>query len=311
MKKIFTLIFVAVAVFAFTACDSVALLGDLLSSDDNISARTYDLSPGIDEDRENFSHSFDMDGDGTNEDITMEIKYADEYDNGSLYIAVGNYSTYSEIFYGTLEKVYACDMDTEDGLWDLAVITMEESGDPRIRIYKYNEPLTLYNFMNYSLYDDYTSIDDCKWIGYVDTYYFNVNNDDTLTIEEQTPSAGMWCVYKTYRRGAQGIYEEVRPEKYEILPDTMEIVDGWPQFETEKEKEMWQKGYIMAHCPYSDNEISLKTGDFFKALYDDGNNKIYIEKENGESGWLDVSFENSTFSNIRHELNPAFFMLAG
>lgn len=178
--------------------------------------RTVDISSGISGDGLSFSYKFDFDFDGKKENVLMKVKGS--YDSGqTLSVSVGKYAKNLEFFDGEIDAVYACDIDRNDNLCDLAIITMEMSGDPRLRILKYDPNLTPYKF--YSDYDG--SYMEENWLGYAVSYYFNINNDDTLTLEEQTSSYGMWSVYRKYRRNSAGAFVEVKPDKYNILPDFM------------------------------------------------------------------------------------------
>ena len=135
---------------------------------------------------------------------------------------------------------------------------------------------------------------------------FNVNDDDSITMEEQTSSAGMWSVYKTYHRNSDGHFKEKKPEYYEVLPDFMERGPVILESMSDEERKMWDKGYIMAHIDYTSNGFTLYEGEYFKVLYDDGNNNLYVQKENGEAAWINIDYNME-----RYELNSSFFFLAG
>lgn len=265
--------------------------------------RTTDISSGIKDDGSAFSYSYDLDFDGKNENITMEIVLnEDEPWESQLLVSAGDYHKDLPMMDGRIDAVYACDIDKTDGVFDIAVITNEVSDDPRIRILKYDEDFTQYKFC---LNED-NGISDELWLGYAVSYYFNVNDDDTITIEEQTPSYGMWSVYKTYSRNDDGVFEEVAPKYYDILPDFME--KAYTENMSDKELEMWKKGFIKAYSDYDDGTLVIKTDEYVKPLYDDGKNKIYLEIENGESGWMNMDYADG--------YNPAafnqyFFFLAG
>jgi len=267
--------------------------------------KTFDISDGISRDRESFYYEFDFDSDGEEEVVEMDVRYdsMDHWEGGDLIISVGDYSTKLEIAEGTIEKVYACDIDTEDGVYDIAVITCEYSGDPRLRILNYDPDLTPYKFY-------YEHIADDNWIGYAISYYFNVNDDGSITIEEQTPSYGMWSVYRTYERDDDGVFCEIVPKKYEILPDFME--DAYTENMSGKELEMWEKGYIKAYTDYDGDDITIEKGDYVKVLYDDGENSVYFETEDGSGEWVDIGYMYSFDAEFRpDEFNPHFFYLAG
>lgn len=263
-------------------------------------ARTIDISKGISEDKQSFSYKFDFDLNQVKEEITINAFIPDSLYEGELQVSIGDYSTKLEFIEGTIDAVYACDIDKDDGAYDIAIITCEGSGDPRIRILKYNSSLSAYEF-KYS-YDG--GITDDMWFGYAISYYLNVNDDNTITIEAQTPSQGMWSVMKTYRLDEHfGFFEEVKPKQYKILPDFME---GRSQHldMTSEEKDMWEKGYIKAYIDYDGNNFTIEKGEYIKPLYDDGNDHILVEKENGEQGWMTLSYDLYSF-------NQHYFYLAG
>lgn len=271
---------------------------------ENTPPRVRDVSGSITDNGKTFySHNLDLDSDGENEVVSMDVVPGDEIEwEAKLKITAGDFNTELPMIDGRIDAVYRCDIDTKDGVWDLAIITNEASGDPRIRIIKYAEGLPLYEF---KLNDD-SGIQDDLWLGYAVSYHFNVNNDDTITLEMQTPSYGMWSVYRSFKRNQNGVFEEVIPEQYDILPDFME--KAYTENLSGDELEMWNKGYIKAHCDYEYDNFKIKNGEFLKPLYDSGNNKIYVEKENGEGGWISSDFSQGYNLSM---LNQNFFFLAG
>lgn len=268
------------------------------------SPRTRDVSGSITNKGETFySQNLDLDFDGKNETVTMEVSSISENEwESTLNITMGNYNTSLPMLDGWIDAVYLCDMDTQDNVRDLAVITNEGSGDPRIRIIKYDKDLPLHKFR--SIYDG--GICDDFWLGYATSYFFNVNDDDSITMEMQTPSNGMWSVYRTFKKDSDGVFEEVSLERYDILPDFMET--AYTKNLDDFEVEMWNKGYIKAYIDYTYQSFNIKAGEYVKPLYDDGNDKIYVEKEDGTGGWINIDFslEYSMF-----DFNQNFFYLAG
>lgn len=267
--------------------------------------RTVDISGGISSDRLSFSNKFDFDLDGIKEEIRMKATFNPDgdFEDNKLMLTIGNYSKDFECYdMGSIDAVYACDIDRNDGLYDIAIITCEGSGDPRIRILKYNPNFSPYQFKFYE--DGETFIEDDNWFGYAVNYYFNVNNDGTITLEEQTPSYGMWSVYVTYKRNSSGVFEEIKPKHYDILSDFMKKNIDYNSDLTGEEKAKWEKGYVLAHTDYNKDGVIIKAGEYFKPLYDDGNNHICVEKENGEVLWLDIR-------NNLEGFNHHFFFLAG
>lgn len=267
-------------------------------------SRSQDVSDSITDNGKTFySHNMDFDSDGENEVVSMDVVPGDEIEwEAKLKITAGDFNTELPMIDGRIDAVYRCDIDTKDGVWDLAIITNEASGDPRIRIIKYAEGLPLYEF---KLNDD-SGIQDDLWLGYAVSYHFDINTADTITLEMQTPSYGMWSVYRSFKRNQNGVFEEVIPEQYDILPDFME--KAYTENLSGDELEMWNKGYIKAHCDYEYDNFKIKNGEFLKPLYDGGNNKIYVEKENGEGGWISSDFSQGYNLSM---LNQNFFFLAG
>ena len=104
-----------------------------------------------------------------------------------------------------------------------------------------------------------------------------------------------------------GRFTEVKPAYYEILPEFMstKYTNVYGEELVGYERQMWDKGYIKAYTTYYDN-ITIYRGEYFKVLYDDGYNHLYIVKENGQAGWI-----NMPDYDERHRLNLNFFYLAG
>lgn len=259
--------------------------------------------------RDRFQDKFDFDSDGNKEQIYIDIIDTGWSSGKSeefpyMLVNIGDRVVKTQIEDdGFIMMVYACDIDVNDGVYDLAVITEELSADPRIRIFRYDENLTPYSFGE----RDYNN---SMWIGYVDRCYFNVNDDNTITLRCGS-DAGMWDKMETYTLNENGEFEEIKPEKgyYEILADHVNT-GGWgddydPM--TEEERLKLRDGYIMAHCKCSNEQITLNKGDYFKVLYEDFNGNIYIEKETGEGGWIKLDISD----NLRYELNSHFFYMAG
>lgn len=265
--------------------------------------RTTDISSGIKNNGRAFSHDCDLDFDGKNETVTMEVvQDPEEPWEAYLVVSAGEFKTELPMIDGVIDRVYACDIDIHDGVFDIAVITNEASDDPRIRIMKYNKDFPLYEFR----FNDDGGINQEVWLGYAISYYFNVNADNTITIEMQTPSYGMWSVYKTFAQNDLGTFEEVFPEHYEILPDFME--KAYTEDMNSKELEMWKKGFIKAYSHYDDGALSIKKDEYVKPIYDNGKNKVYVKKEDGTGGWMNIDYAKRYNPA---EFNQYFFFLAG
>ncbi len=296
MKKIIMLL-LGLSVILFSSCGV-----DDYEEKKPKKERTVDISSGIKENGYEFNYSFDLDFDGKDEEIKMEVLF----DEPELFVSIGDYNGSFEIFDGNIEKVYVTDIDEDDNKKDLVIYTCEVSGDPRIRILKFDENLTPYKF-NSEYHDSLDFVlEDSRWTGYIDDYYFKVNDDDSITLKEQTDSLGMWTVYKSFAL-VDDAFEETVPEKYEILPENITVLVEYMEDIDEKEREMLKKGYLRAYATIELEDITINEGEYFKPVYDNGKDDIYIEKENGEEGWIYIGTE----AVERRELHKYFFMLAG
>jgi len=276
---------------------------------ENKGARTIDITEGLAEDGLSFDYDYDMDFDGSKEKIHIEAEgfetWGDSTDD-NLKVTLGEYTGDFEIWEGTIKKVYACDLDAKDGLMELAIFTNEVSDDPRVRILKYDSDLTPAMF-RFEDFEGNIRIDDCNWIGYAFTYYLNVLGDYVFTLEEQTQSAGMWSVYRTYEL-KDGAYEVIPETNREVLHNFVEESYGSFGPVVPEELEKWKEGhYIKAYVEYPGDGITLYPGDYFKVVLDDDNHNIMVEKETGEKGWINISYENP----LRDKLNMNYFYLAG
>jgi len=313
MKRIISILISLVAIITFTACSAKKeqnkIEDNKITNEIALLEGTIDVSDAIDNNGKNFSYYSDIDYDGEDDLIEMEVCRIEETYTYYIDLKVGDKQSAIDLVEGCIQKVYLCDIDKTDGAQDIAILTMEVSDDPRLRIISYTDDLNCYQFAFEDYADDRkTYITDSNWIGYACSHYFNLNDDGTITIEEQTGVSGMWSVYRTYERNNHGIFKEIKPDKYEILPDFMENHAYYLGDVSNKESEMWEKGYILAYDSYENESIKIAKGEYFKPTHDDGKDKIYIEKENGEKGYLTLNFE--TYDEIS-VLNRDFFFLAG
>ena len=252
--------------------------------------------------KNNYIGWYDFNFDGTSEKINVYLEECIDYTTDIL-VSIGSYSKRIKTYGATLESIYLCDIDLTDGVKDLVIITVEDSSDPVARIIRFDKNLTQYKFRFYNEYDDeYYELDE-NWTGYVENHYFNVNDDGTITFREQTPSMGMWHVYRTYKRNAQGKFEEIVPSYYTVLPEEYDL-SFWEGGFSDYEIDMWRKGYIRAYTKYYGDGVVINKGDYFRVLYDNGKNYIYIEKTNGQAGWIYVTWDTN-------KLNEVYFTLAG
>lgn len=308
MRKFLFLILLCILSLTFTSCKIPSGNGSPDSPSKEpvsplINNDTSDISSGITNNSKEFFYQFDLDYDGQKEQITIKTPRLDN-DEQVLVISAGDITKQYDMWDGHIASVYICDIEKKDNARDIAVITAEGSDDPRIRIFSYRKGLTPYSFI--CEHDTKKEEYDYKALGYAVSFYFNVNDDNTVTMEEQTNCAGMWSVYKNYKLNQNGAFEEIPRDKYDILPDFMERKEQW--LDTSAEKGMWQKGYIRAGVPYSNASISISEGEYIKPLYDDGKELLYVQKEDGSTGYINIGYDSFP---ERNEFNGAFFMLAG
>jgi len=251
---------------------------------------------------DSYSHSgsFDFDSDGVEE--AYSVKLTDE--GCKMTVKIGNDTKIIQTDYGCLTDVFICNLNAGDN-WTLAIATIETSGDPQFYMLTYENKVMKHEYFYEP--EDYVANHKRYWdyLGYVDKVYFNVNDDNTFTLKKQTRSYGMWYVYKTYQL-VNDSYREIVPQYYEILPDFMRSRTEYLKL-SGKELEMWNKGFAKAYINYYNNGFKINKGEYFKLLYDDGKNNIYVVKENGTAGWINLSgdFEQ------RYKLNDYLLYLAG
>lgn len=277
-----------------------------------LSQRTVNLFNLYDYDyTEHFYNSADFDFDGKAEKIAIDISSPteDTWMDQKMRITIGDSVRTVDTIGAWIAAVYVCDIDASDGCKDIAIITDEGSADPVLRIFRYDDYLTQYQFQGYDYYEDRVSAIDELWTGYIDSCYFNANDDGSITVECQTPSMGMWNVYKTFYRDDYGVFVEAKPEYYEILPDFMQNALEYMDIYG-KERTMWQQGYIKAYIKFSSNGLTINKGDYFKVLYDDGNDYVYAVKENGKAGWIYIGWTDTNWED-RYNLNQHYFYMAG
>jgi len=262
-----------------------------------------------------YNGSYDFDSDGTEEKISVECIGKNEeftyngqtetyYHNEYVNVSIGEKTYKFEDFIGQIDSVYICDIDEKDGVKDLALIMADLDISYLLRIFKYGEKLTPYNFSSLN-FDKKTVLNNFLSISSVDSY-FNIEQDGTITTKTLAGISGMWETYKKYSRNSNGIFEENRPEYYEILPEFMEEKLALDSELTGEEREKWENGYVKAYTNYTGEDITIKKNEYFKVKFDDGNGKVYIEKENGDSGWIYIGYDMDSY----HPLNDKFFYLA-
>ena len=180
MKKIMLIIMIlSLTIFISSCIEDVKNI----KPKTHIYPRTEDISSGIENDGKEFEYFSDFDFDGKEEEVEIDFDILNEdaweYE---MEVSVGDYEVSIDVDGRHIEAVYVCDIDEYDGVRDLVVITNEMSDDPVVRIMKYKPGLPKYKFMN----DFDNKPCEENWIGYSVSYYFNVNDDVSVTIEEQT-----------------------------------------------------------------------------------------------------------------------------
>lgn len=252
-----------------------------------------------------FNYYYDMDFDGNNELISINV-ISTNYSGDTLDITLGNYNTKIEGDSISIEKVYVCDMNTSDNVFDIAVITTEMSDDPRIHILKYSPDLEKYNFEYFSEYENQTVVQDCRWLGYA-KLKFDIDSDGIIHMNEQTNSYGMWTLDIRYKF-KDNLIIEMPMETYDIPSDHVaNLLENIADISYD-EKQMSKQGYLKAQCDFTSGEFSIRKGEYFKPLYDNNRGKIYLEKQNRDGGWIDNNYENYMKNS---QLHNYFFAVAG
>ncbi len=275
----------------------------------------YDSKTDKDSEKRKYNGSYDFDFDGTEEKILIECIGKNEeftyngqtetyYHNEYVNVSIGEKTYKFEDFIGQIDSVYICDIDENDNVKDLALIMADLDISYLLRIFRYDEKLTPYNFSSLN-FDKKTVLNNFLSISSVNPY-FNVEQDGTITTKTLAGISGMWETYKKYNRNINGIFEENRPEYYEILPDFMERKISSESELNEEKWEMWEKGYVKAYIDFTGEDIIINKDEYFKVKFDDGNGNVYIEKENGDAGWIYIGYDMESY----HPLNDKFFYLA-
>ena len=322
MKKLFSLLLVLIMISGLCACSGGVNKMEVETTENEITesennhvsdtdqklkkdpARTICISEGIHSEYTKFEYTYDMDSDNNPEIIQMNISENEDSAEQILSVDIGDYHQEFDVENGIFADVYICDIDITDHKKNLAFITSETHGYSRMRILYYEPDLPVYKFC-----ETEKKVGDWAVLWYSE---FAVNEDNSITISAQTSiPLGNWGVDKTYDLDKNGIFMERKTKYYEIKHDfTVKNYEEWYNsvkdimFKTdmsEKDREMLRKGYMKAYRTLSADNFEIKKGEYFKTPYDDGKSKVFIEKENGESAW--VEFDLTAFG----ELNQYFF----
>lgn len=249
----------------------------------------------------------DLDSDGAEEEIRIRVA------DGALEVSSEGYAySTGNAWINVLSKVYALDMDTSDGKTELAVITVEDSDDPCMRIFRVSDgsigPL--------GFKGEGGGIGDCKFTGYDRAIY--VNEKNVLTASRRG-MMGMWSVEASYRLEDGvfvGIAESERKVVYpsygemcNILSEE-ELIDSEYVSNHEEYLLLKEKGMAVAHAdfdPAAGKEMMpLKTNDVFCVVSETDDGLVKIKKEDGEEGFIDLS----DWNNNRMDVSFIMFFLA-
>lgn len=307
MKRVVTLLLVVAMILSLYACDENKKTND--SETNFVKTGLKCVSDGINSEQLGFNYSYDMDFDENPEIIKINVLEDDGSGEGEFVeVSIGEYHKIFDVESGSLGDVYICDIDEKDNKKNIVIITDEIHGSTNMRILSYAPELPAYRYCYYNGEEnDYLPM----WGS-----YFNVNDDNSITLSVSTfVEGGAWEVRATYVLDKNGLFVESKPEKYEIQHDfDMEDYEIWHDsikdmygYEdiSEKDREMLKKGYMKAYSDLLAENMEIKAGEYFKAPYDNGKDKVYIEKENGESTW--VLFDRMGFGYM----NPYFFQAWG
>ena len=241
-----------------------------------------------------YEGAYDLNFDGINEKIQVNVSRIDA-SKKYMKISAGEKTKELKISCLSLDAVYLCDVDPYDGYKDIAVVTTEEGIN--LRIFKGDGELTQYQFKSNDYFGKPVIYDFCSF-GFISNPEFSIENDKSILMENVF-NATAGSIYTTYKLNENDIFEEVIPAYYTI--DNSRMANYLPSDDiTGYERSMWEKGYIKAYKNHSDNGVVINRGEYFRVLYFNGYEYIFVEKENGNSGWIYLG-ENM------YELNPYYF----
>lgn len=245
------------------------------------------------------------------EDITLagnsyKIEFSFESSDQAEYTLKVNDSEISHsAYYYCVKDIYVADLDPSDGAIEILPVLTGDSDFANIVAYKYDgaavEPLELEGG------DDLPAeMKNVFMIGNVYCVYNGISLGESgeLNLNRRTRSVGLWGVKTALALDEAGRLVEHGSDVSDVWLDG--VFDLLYTGGTAEEDEMAERGYAQAKMDYD----FLKQGDYFTILYDDGNDNVYIETDDGREGWINVSLDNLDI-NTRMELSPVIFMLAG
>ncbi len=227
-------------------------------------------------------YSDDMDSDGEDERIELKITGTTVNDGITASLKIGQ-AYINNIIPSTttwsIDAVYFADLTPNDNAKELAIYTLSDSDDPELYIYRYSqgkiEPLT---FKIWESWDNKYSYRSSWYTGYIETYVFDVNDDGSFTIQEQTDSFGMWDVYVPYKLNESNVIERVQKDSYPVVANTSYGYNEW--------------GFWYVDKTLTGYGLPLYSGDWIKPIADNMNGNILIEKNDGTTGWVIRNWDN-------------------
>lgn len=267
---------------------------------------------------EYFEYWADINRDGTADPIRLSGTWQQDDYYMDIKLTMGGASVTVSSGFGVREA-YLCDLSPYDDYMEVMLITEWENDWLNYEMFRYeNGRLRKLGWNNVDYSPNTREI------------YFNVTGDNSFVLAEATESMGMWSCYVNYTVSYGGISRQTQ-DYYEVCPGfasqsreymTYDELHRWGYVESWQEYTMLWYDYAMAHTDYYNYNqrynsarpaTSLRRGEYFKILYDDGNNWIYIQKSDGTGGWLDISFDyyGGFDYETREAISPLMFYMAG
>lgn len=300
MKKLLALVLAGFMVLSFTACvkkENCILLYE---------------NPGDDMEA---SVTFDLDGNGEDE---IKVSLTEDY-----YITVSSSDAEIKLGYGDayyIDKIYGIDIDEKDGKKELVIITEELSSDLYMRVLRLDKgKFNLINF-EYSALSENLQEYEYASLGY-DT---DIEVDGNVIKTSARGRCGMWSVESEYSYN-DGVFSYIMMQERDVVLPSYEwrmgVAISDPDYamelglaKDENELNLLKEGYVIAYADFVNNGktperegmIKLLSGDIFKITKEDADGFVFIEKKDGESGWIYMG----DFSDNRYEVSEMAFFLA-
>lgn len=249
----------------------------------------------------------DFDADGQEEEVLIRVS------DGQLEISSDSYAYNSgDMAINTLSKVYALDLDSSDNMTELAVMTVEESDDPCVRVFRAGEgsigPL--------GFKCEGEDVNTCTGTGYDQALYVNAKNVLTMS---RRGHIGMWSVEESFEL-QNGVFCEISEDERKVVYPSygemalmlteQELIDYGYILNGEEYTLLRDKGMATAHADFNpasgEAMMPLSEGDVFCVIAEKDDGKVKIRKENGEEGYIDLS----DWQNNRMDVSLLMFFLA-